>query len=136
LLSDGLLKTVGRLRKHDDSLRNDPVNKFRVFAAAWLLLPLVFSVIQLKVAGLCPACFSSMALLAVNACPRLRTETVVGLSGSRRRFGFLIAAAAFVFVGRSGIAFAPLPGVDCCSVGGDGGLWFCVDTMGKPLSLY
>ena len=38
----GLLQTVNRLRQRDESLRTDPLNKFRVFTAAWLLLPLVF----------------------------------------------------------------------------------------------
>jgi 4-amino-4-deoxy-L-arabinose transferase-like glycosyltransferase len=102
---EGLLKTVSRLRQRDDSLRTDPVNKLRVFAAAWLLLPLVFfSLSSSKLPGYILPVFPAAALIAgerllrLNAAPG-NSRWIIRVTAG---IGLLIAAVGLVVAARSG----------------------------------
>jgi 4-amino-4-deoxy-L-arabinose transferase-like glycosyltransferase len=100
---EGLLKTVSRLRRRDDSLRTDPVNKFKVFAAAWILLPLVFfSLSGSKLPGYILPIFPAAALLAGESLSRLRAGNNRWVIRVSAGLWFVIAAAAFVVGGSLG----------------------------------
>jgi len=87
---DGLLKTVGRLRKHDDSLRNDSGQQVSSFCGRVAVVAVVFFSVYPAQSCRAMSClfFQQWRCWRVNACPDYEPETVVGLSGSRRRFWF------------------------------------------------
>ncbi len=102
---DRLWKTVIRLRRRDESLRTDPANKFRVFTAVWLLLPLIFfSWSGSKLPGYVVPILPAAALMAGERLSRLTVEPGTGrwLVRLSAVIYLLIAVTAFLVLRDTG----------------------------------
>jgi 4-amino-4-deoxy-L-arabinose transferase-like glycosyltransferase len=102
----GILKALKGLRQRDDASRNDPANKFRVFAAVWVLLPLVFfSLSSSKLAGYILPVIPAAVLLVGERLTRVRVDHAGGRAAIRisAAFSVILAGVVFLVVGRSGM---------------------------------
>jgi 4-amino-4-deoxy-L-arabinose transferase-like glycosyltransferase len=126
---EGIVKTGKQFWRRDELLRTDPVNRFREFTIAWILLPLLFfSFSSSKLPGYILPVFPAAALIAGEGLARLDRRPGSGKLAIRLTAGFclLFAAALVLYVGRSGalsIRWALLFAGPLVAASGFGVLW-------------
>lgn len=126
---EGIVKTGKQLWRWDQLLRIDPVNRFRVFTTAWVVLPLLFfSFSSSKLPGYILPVFPAAALIAGESLARLSLRAGSNRLGIRLTAGLclLFAAALAVYVVRSGnlsVRNAVLFAVPLVAASGFGLLW-------------
>jgi hypothetical protein len=111
---EGIVKTCKQLWRRNELLRVDPVNRFRLFTTAWVVLPLLFfSFASSKLPGYILPVFPAAALIAGESLARLSLRAGSNKLGINLTAGFclLFAVAVVMYMGRSGnlsVRCAPL----------------------------
>jgi 4-amino-4-deoxy-L-arabinose transferase-like glycosyltransferase len=126
---EGIVTTGRRLWRRDELLRPHPVDRFRVFTIAWVLLPLLFfSFSSSKLPGYILPVFPAAALIAGERLARLNRRPGSSKLAIRLTAGLclLVAVAVVMYMGRSGnlsVRCAALIIAPLTVAGGFGLLW-------------
>jgi 4-amino-4-deoxy-L-arabinose transferase-like glycosyltransferase len=126
---DGIVNTGKRLWSSDAALRLQPELRFRVFALAWVLLPLVFfSFSSSKLPGYILPAFPAAALIAGERLARINSHPGSSKWAIRitAAFCLLFVAGVLIYVGRFtdlSLNCAPLVAAPLLAAGGFGLIW-------------